>query len=41
MNIILLGGGDAGYYTLENGHLVHHGGWGVDPSPTLAAPWAS
>jgi hypothetical protein len=30
MKIIVLGGGygsDAGYWTIENGHLVHHGGW--------------
>jgi hypothetical protein len=23
-------GSDAGYWTIENGHLVHHDGWEVD-----------
>jgi len=30
MKIIILGGGfgsDAGYWSIENGKLVHHGGW--------------
>jgi hypothetical protein len=29
---VILGniGSDAGYWELVNGHLVHHGGWGVD-----------
>ena len=30
MKMIVLGGGfgsDAGYWTYENGKLVHHGGW--------------
>ena len=32
MRIIVLGpiGSDAGYWTIENGKLVHHGGWGID-----------
>jgi hypothetical protein len=33
MKMIVLGGGfgsDAGYWTLENGHVVHHGGWEID-----------
>lgn len=32
MKIIVIGhiGSDAGYWTLENGHWVHHGGWGID-----------
>lgn len=33
MKMIILGGGfgsDAGYWTIENGHLVHHGGWEVN-----------
>jgi hypothetical protein len=32
MRIIIIGGvgSDAGYWTLENGKLVHHGGWGAD-----------
>lgn len=33
MKMVILGGGfgsDAGYWTLENGHLVHHGGWEID-----------
>lgn len=23
-------GSDAGYWTIENGHVVHHGGWAVE-----------
>jgi hypothetical protein len=23
-------GSDAGYWVFENGHWVHHGGWGID-----------
>ena len=33
MKMIILGGGfgsDAGYWTWENGKLVHHGGWEID-----------
>jgi hypothetical protein len=33
MKIIIVGGGfgsDAGYWTIENGHLVHHGGWEIE-----------
>ena len=32
MNLIVIGpiGSDAGYWTYENGHWVHHGGWGVE-----------
>lgn len=33
MKMIILGGGfgsDAGYWTWENGRLVHHGGWEID-----------
>jgi hypothetical protein len=32
MKMIVLGkvGSDAGYWSFENGHWVHHGGWGVD-----------
>ena len=32
MKIIAFGhiGSDAGYWTFENGHWVHHEGWGVD-----------
>ncbi len=32
MKLIVLGqvGSDAGYWVFENGHWVHHGGWGVD-----------
>jgi hypothetical protein len=33
MKFIILGGGfgsDAGYWTIENGHLVHHGGWEIN-----------
>ena len=32
MRFIVIGhiGSDAGYWTIENGKLVHHGGWGID-----------
>ncbi|HEX2816967.1 MAG TPA: hypothetical protein VHN39_11260 [Phenylobacterium sp.] len=32
MKMIVLGGfgSDAGYWTVENGRLVHHGGWEID-----------
>jgi hypothetical protein len=33
MKMVILGGGfgsDAGYWTIENGHLVHHGGWEIN-----------
>lgn len=32
MRFIVLGniGSDAGYWTIENGKVVHHGGWGID-----------
>src|SRR5204863_810314 len=33
MKYIILGGGfgsDAGYWTFENGKLVHHGGWAAE-----------
>lgn len=32
MNLIVIGqiGSDAGYWTFENGHWVHHGGWGIE-----------
>jgi hypothetical protein len=33
MKLIIFGGGfgsDAGYWTIENGKLVHHGGWAVE-----------
>lgn len=32
MKMIVLGGfgSDAGYWSFENGHWVHHGGWEVD-----------
>lgn len=32
MKLIVIGsiGSDAGYWTFENGHWVHHGGWAVE-----------
>ncbi|MCW2497707.1 hypothetical protein [Jatrophihabitans sp.] len=32
MRYVIIGqiGSDAGYWSFENGHLVHHEGWGVD-----------
>jgi hypothetical protein len=32
MKLIVIGriGSDAGYWTFENGHWVHHGGWGIE-----------
>ena len=32
MRYVIFGqiGSDAGYWTYENGHLVHHEGWGID-----------
>jgi hypothetical protein len=32
MKMIVLGGfgSDAGYWSFENGHWVHHGGWEID-----------
>jgi hypothetical protein len=32
MRLIVIGqvGSDAGYWVFENGHWVHHGGWGID-----------
>ena len=32
MNLIVIGqiGSDAGYWTFENGHWVHHGGWAIE-----------
>jgi hypothetical protein len=32
MKLIVIGqiGSDAGYWTFENGHWVHHGGWAIE-----------
>ena len=32
MRYVIFGqvGSDAGYWTFENGHLVHHEGWGIE-----------
>jgi hypothetical protein len=32
MRLIVIGqiGSDAGYWVFENGHWVHHGGWGIE-----------